>query len=95
MLKYLDPNVQMPHDVTIFSRPGCPFCAKAKGLLRDAGIEFEELVLNRDYTDQTLRAVTVATSYPQIFIDGQHIGGSDDLEAWLDESGGAQHRPAA
>jgi len=95
MLKYLDPAVQMPHDVTIFSRPGCPFCAKAKGLLRDAGIEFEELVLNRDYTDQTLRAVVVETSYPQIFIDGQHIGGSDDLEAWLEESADEEHRPAA
>jgi glutaredoxin-like protein len=95
MLKYLDPDVQMPHDVAIFSRPGCPFCAKAKGLLRDAGIEFEELVLNRDYTDRTLRAVVVATSYPQIFIDGQHIGGSDDLEAWLEETGKEEHRPAA
>jgi glutaredoxin-like protein len=95
MLKYLDPEVRMPHDVTIFSRPGCPFCAKAKGLLRDAGIEFEELVLNRDYSDRTLRAVVVATSYPQIFIDGQHIGGSDDLEAWLDETAAEEHRPAA
>jgi len=95
MLKYLDPNVQMPHDVTIFSRPGCPFCAKAKGLLHDAGIEFEELVLNRDYSDRTLRAVVVATSYPQIFIDGQHIGGSDDLEAWLEENAGEEHRSAA
>ena len=95
MLKYLDPEVRMPNDATIFSRPGCPFCAKAKGLLRDAGIEFEELVLNRDYTDQTLRAVIVETSYPQIFIDGQHIGGSDDLEAWLDEIAEEEHRPAA
>ena len=34
MLEYLDPEAQKPHDVTIFSRPSCPFCAKAKGLLR-------------------------------------------------------------
>jgi len=83
MLRYLDPDVQMPHDVAVFSRPGCPFCAKAKGLLRDAGIEFEELMLNRDYTDRTIRAVADVTSYPQVFIDGEHIGGSDDLEAWV------------
>ena len=38
MLEYLDPNAEKPHNVTVFSRPGCPFCAKAKGLLRDAGI---------------------------------------------------------
>ena len=83
MLKYLDPKAERPHDVTVFSRPGCVFCARAKGMLNDAGIEFEELVLNRDYTDRTLRAVASATKYPQVFIDGQHIGGADALEAWL------------
>jgi glutaredoxin-like protein len=83
MLAYLDPEAERPVDATVFSRPGCPFCARAKGLLRDAGIEFEELVLNRDYTDRTLRAVADATSYPQVFINGEHVGGSDDLEQWL------------
>ena len=83
MLSFIDPNAGRPHDVTVFSRPGCEFCAKAKGLLRDAGIEFEELVLNRDYTDQTLRAVADATTYPQVFVDGALIGGADDLEKWL------------
>ena len=53
-------------------------------MLRDAGIEFEELVLNRDYTDNTLRAVSKATTYPQVFINGDHVGGSDDLEKWLE-----------
>ena len=84
MLEYLDPNAEKPLDVTVFSRPGCPFCVRAKGLLNDAGIEFEELVLNRDYTDNTLRAVANATTYPQVFIGGEHIGGSDDLEKWLE-----------
>ncbi len=83
MLQYLDPQAERPHDVTVFSRPGCEFCARAKGLLRDAGIEFEELVLNQDYTDRTLRAVADATTYPQVFVDGKHIGGSEQLEGWL------------
>jgi glutaredoxin-like protein len=83
MLSYVDPNAKAPHDITVLSRSGCPFCARAKGLLRDAGLEFEELMLNRDYTDRTLRAVAQATSYPQVFIDGEKIGGSEDLEAWL------------
>jgi glutaredoxin-like protein len=86
MLAYLDPTAERPHDVTVLSRSGCPFCARAKGLLRDAGIEFEELVLNRDYTDRSLRAIAQATSYPQVFIDGEHIGGSDELENWLTEN---------
>lgn len=84
MLEYLDPSADKPYDVTVFSRPGCPYCAKAKGMLREAEIEFEELVLNRDYTDQSLRAVAKATTYPQVFINGDHIGGSDHLQAWLE-----------
>ncbi len=83
MLDYIAPQAPKPLDVTIFSRDGCSFCAKAKGLLLDAGIDFEELVLNRDYTDRTLRAAAAATSYPQIFINGQCVGGTNELEVWL------------
>ena len=90
MLKHLDPKGEFPHDVAVFSRDGCPFCTRAKGLLNDAGIEFEELVLNRDYTDQTLRAVSTNTTYPQVFIDGQLIGGSDELAEWLAKNNEAQ-----
>ena len=95
MLEYIAPEAAKPFDVTVLSRPGCVFCAKAKGLLRDAAIEFEELVLNRDYTDRTLRAVASATSYPQVFVNGSHIGGADDLEAWLAENDIIQSRDAA
>jgi glutaredoxin-like protein len=83
MIEYLEPGAQLPFDVAVFSREGCPFCVRAKGLLRDAGIEFEELVLNRDYTDRTLRAVSKNTTFPQVFVDGELIGGSDDLAEWL------------
>ncbi len=83
MLHHLNPEGPLPYDVTVFSREGCPFCVKAKELLNEREIEFEELVLNRDYTDQTLRAVTTHTTYPQVFIDGRNVGGAEDLEAWL------------
>ena len=86
MLKYLAPEEALPLNATVFSRPGCPHCARAKGLLRDAGIEFEALELNTDYSDRTIRAVANATTFPQVFIDGEHIGGADQLEAWLAES---------
>ena len=95
MLEYLDPNVVKPFDVTVFSRPGCPFCSRAKGMLRDAGIAFEELVLNRDYTDMTLRAVADATTYPQVFVNGEHVGGSDELEIWLNDRELINRRSAA
>lgn len=83
MLAYLAPDAEKPLDVTVLSRRGCPFCTKAKNMLNDAGIKYEELVLNRDYSDRTLRAVADAQSVPQVFINGQKIGGSEDLEAWL------------
>ena len=85
MLEYLDPDAAKPFDVAVFSRPGCPHCARAKGLLHAAGIEFEELVLNRDYTDRTLRAISDATTYPQVFVNSEHIGGAEEVEAWLNE----------
>jgi glutaredoxin-like protein len=83
MLDYIAPNAARPLSVTVLTRKGCPHCARAKGLLRDAGIEFEDLVLNRDYTDRTLRAIAAANTFPQVFIDGEHIGGAEDLENWL------------
>ena len=83
MLEYLDPPAAKPFDVAVFSRPGCSHCARAKGMLRDAEIEFEELVLNRDYTDRTLRAISNVTTYPQVFINAEHVGGADELQAWL------------
>jgi len=84
MLVYLAPNAEKPLDVTVFTRDGCPFCAKAKQDLHEAGIAFEELVLNRDYTDQTLRAVAKAATVPQVFVNGEHIGGSEAVAAWLE-----------
>ncbi len=83
MLNYIAPKAVKPMDVTVFARKGCVYCAKAKGLLHDAGIEFEELTLNEDYTDRTLRAVANAISYPQVFVNGEHVGGAEDLEKWL------------
>lgn len=83
MLAYLAPNEPLPLNVTVMTRKGCPFCSRAKGLLRDYGIDFEELELNRDYTDQSLRALSGTSSVPQVFIDGEKIGDSDALDYWL------------
>jgi glutaredoxin-like protein len=85
MLDYIAPKASKPMDVTVFARKGCMYCARAKGLLHDAGIDFEELVLNQDYTDHTLRAVANSTTYPQVYINGEHIGGAEQLEKWLEE----------
>ena len=85
MLTYVAPNAEKPRDVTVFTRDGCEFCVRAKGMLREAGIDFEELVLNRDYTEASLRAVAGRSSVPQVFVNGIHIGGSEHLETYLAE----------
>jgi glutaredoxin-like protein len=83
MLAHVAPQAARPLDVTVFSRDGCPYCVRTKGLLHDAGISFEELVLNRDFSESTIRAVSGRSTVPQVFINGDHIGGSEDLEAYL------------
>jgi glutaredoxin-like protein len=83
MLAHVAPGADKPLDVVVFSRDGCPFCAKAKGMLEDAGIPFEELKLNRDFRGRALRAVSGADTVPQVFVGGERIGGSEALESWL------------
>ncbi|NEV61168.1 glutathione peroxidase [Thiorhodococcus minor] len=85
MLAYIAPEAPKPMDVSVLSRDGCPFCVKAKEALRNAGIHFEELVLNKDYTEQGLRAMTGAKTVPQVFVNGKLIGGSDAVVAWVAE----------
>ena len=83
MLDFLAPHASKPLDVTVLTREGCEYCVRAKGLLRDAGIDFEELVLNRDYSEATIRAVSGKSTVPQVFINGDYIGGSEDLERYF------------
>ncbi|MCL4164142.1 UNVERIFIED_CONTAM: hypothetical protein GTU68_024059 [Idotea baltica] len=83
MLNYIAGDAKAPASVTVMSRNGCPFCAAAKQMLSDANMEYEELLMGRDYTDRSLRAMVGTTSVPQVFINGEHIGGSVELEAYL------------
>ena len=84
MLDYINPEASKPKSITLFSKVGCPYCAKAKGLLKDQGLAYEEIVLGQDITTRSIKAATGKTSTPQVFIDGELIGGSDDLETYLD-----------
>ncbi|MDO4433814.1 MAG: glutathione peroxidase [Alysiella sp.] len=85
MLKYIDPEWQAQESVAIITKPGCQFCAKAKSLLKEKGFSFEEIVLGRDASITSVRAITGKATAPQVFIGGQYIGGSEDLEAYLNK----------
>ena len=83
MLKYVAPKATAPAPITVFTKLGCAFCAKAKALLKDAGLTFEEITLGNGITSRTLRAVAGSGTAPQVFVGGQKIGGSEALESWL------------
>lgn len=79
MLKYIDPNAKAPHDVVLVGREGCSFCVKAKKMLDDKGWQYDEI----PSSPRRLRAVSGKATTPQIFVDGQYIGGAEELEAFL------------
>lgn len=83
MLAHINPQAAKPSAITVFSKPGCPFCARAKQLLLDKGMRYEEVILGQDATSISLKAVSGRSTVPQIFIDGRHIGGSDELAEHL------------
>ncbi|MDG1751453.1 MAG: glutathione peroxidase [Thalassotalea sp.] len=83
MLNYINPNAVQSQAITIFSKPDCPFCKKAKALLTEKGLKFEALEIGKETSLSTLKAVANAETVPQIFIDGKLIGGSEALENYF------------
>ena len=83
MLQYVSPQAKAPVSITIFTKPGCPFCAKAKSMLKTANLHYEEVTLSHGITSRTLQAIAGAATAPQVFADGKKIGGSEALQAWL------------
>ena len=79
----------MAANVEIYTWSSCPFCIRAKALLKKKGVEFTEYCIDGDEEARAKMSdrANGRTSVPQIFIDDQHIGGCDDIYA-LDRSGG-------
>jgi glutaredoxin 3 len=72
--------------VVIYTTPSCPFCVHAKRLLSARGIPFEEVDVSDDPAGRAdLVRKTGRRTVPQIFIDGESIGGYEELAA-LDAS---------
>lgn len=70
-------------DVVLYTKPGCPYCIAAKGLLDKKGVAYQDIVASNDpekKAEMVQRAKGRAT-FPQIFIGDDHIGGSDELHA--------------
>lgn len=77
MLDFINPNASRPKEVTLFSKPGCPHCARAKEILNEKGIKFTEIAGQRT---STLRSLGGKGTYPLVFVNGENVGGADELE---------------
>ncbi len=85
LLNYINPEANIPASITIMSKPGCPHCNRAKDLLEEHDLHYEEIELGSNgLSYSALKAVSGRTTTPQVYINGKHIGGADDLEKWLD-----------
>jgi glutaredoxin 3 len=77
----------MAAEVKVYTTSTCPYCVRAKSVLAKRGIAFEEINVSGDFEKRDwLVKATGQKTVPQIFIDGQSIGGSDELVA-LDQAG--------
>jgi glutaredoxin 3 len=75
-------------DIVIYTKPGCGYCYAAKALLDGKGADYTEIVASNDPAkkQEMIQRSGGRMTFPQVFIDGKHIGGSDDLHA-LDRKG--------
>ena len=74
--------------VEIYTRMFCGYCTAAKRLLAGKGVEYEEydITMGGPKRAEMIQRANGRTSVPQIFIDDNHVGGSDDIHA-LDDAG--------
>jgi glutaredoxin 3 len=69
--------------IEIYTKFLCPYCARAKRLLSEKGVQYEEhdITMGGEKRAEMLSRANGRTTVPQIFINGHHVGGSDDLHA--------------
>ncbi len=74
--------------IEIYTKFTCPYCYRAKSLLTGKGVDFDEVEVSMggEPKAEMIRRAGGRSTVPQIFIDGQHVGGSDELAA-LDRAG--------
>jgi glutaredoxin-like protein len=77
MLRHINPEASPGEPVVMFSKPGCPHCARAKAVLKANGIAFTDISKDQKITTSVLRAVSGQMTWPQVFIGGKLIGNAD------------------
>ena len=83
LLHYVNKDAKDPDQIALLTREGCGFCAKAKALLHEAGIEFAEVDLPHTVRTRALGAIAKARTVPQLFVNGALVGDSEAIAAWV------------
>jgi glutaredoxin-like protein len=83
LLHYVNKDARRPDQVALLTREGCAFCAKAKKLLDEAGVPYADVPLPHSIRTRALGAIAKAGTVPQLFVNGELIGGSDAVERWV------------
>ena len=84
MLNFIAPNANKPEQVALFTKVGCPFCDTAKMTLKNAGVDYFEMSLGDNVRQRLLSAVAGKATSPQMFVNGQLIGGSTEIAQWVE-----------
>ncbi len=77
-------------NIVIYSKPNCPWCVKAKELMNKLNLNYDEKVLDVDYTRDELKQLmpeNLPLTVPQIFVYNKRIGGYEDFAEWCDNHG--------
>ena len=73
--------------IHIWGKPACPSCTKAKALCEQRGYQFEYLELGKDFDrEQVLTEFPEARTFPQIVVNGQKVGGYDQLVKYIEDT---------
>lgn len=83
LLHHVNQQAAPPDQIALLAREGCAFCTRAKQRLDEAGVSYATLNLPQTIRSRVLGAIAKAGTVPQLFVNGELIGGSEAIEAWL------------
>lgn len=83
LLHYVNGDAREPDQIALLTREGCAFCVKAKKVLDEAGVTYAEVPLTHHIRTRALGAIAKAKTVPQLFVNGELIGGSDAVVEWV------------
>jgi glutathione-dependent peroxiredoxin len=86
LLKFLAPDQRGPSAILMLARHGCPHCQHAKEMLEERSLPFEAVHVGEELSMRGVKAASGTATVPQVFIDGELIGGAQQLSEYLEST---------